>query len=54
MNFLHLMHEKIFLPRNLFILLGLKTEKMGCCFPVQVSNFKFLTLKTNSALVSFT
>lgn len=24
---------------------GIKKETMGCCFPVQVSNFKFLTLK---------
>lgn len=29
-------------------------EKMGCCLPVQVSNFKFLTLKTNAAVVYLT
>lgn len=33
---------------------GITKEKMSCCFPVQVSNFKFLTLKTNAAVVYFT
>lgn len=45
--------ENIF-AKKLVYTAGITKEKMGCCFPVQVSNFKFLTLKTNVAVVYLT
>lgn len=38
----------IFAKKSIYI--ARKRKRMGCCFPVQVSNFKFLTLKTNCYL----